>query len=307
MFAEDNEIMDLEVSAEQERELCGSVIADSAVENRNSSDEENKDDNSYERDGENRIRETDSLENRNSNRNVDLDAGRSAKRSRSSPAKSRRDREDLPSEDDAETQSMMKFAKFLEDRGYIRQAGPTVENFSGQDKHSRDKVNLDRGEGRQNNGKSHTLMESDNDSVATVYQRAIPLVGEEDNRFELLSQDRDYRNELITKRVSTSSEEDPSGDESRKENERDLHGGSKDINDQTLYEKFVDCRLKEYRRETTPNNQRRREGRVNQAELEYQIEPSTSRGRNDRDRSSYDRDRFYRDRTRSPSRSQSRS
>ena len=264
-FEEDNEIMDLEVTAEQERELLGGEPETSDMpaqfgdreENMENMEEQLVDNVSEGDDGcvifqPQRRRPSGELDNSNDN---------------ASGSKKIRNAEESElglKEDEAELQSMLKFTKFLEERGYIRQRSPertqTKERNEREGKSARENLNKkarsqSKDEGINNILTTADIHNEDGDSVVTIYRWAIPMIMQQ-------SYVEEENNKVTNNRISTSSEEDQSGDEITRiipRDEEELNETSNETNKQLLYEKFVDCRLREHRkesRETRPGERR---------------------------------------------------
>ena len=255
VFMEDNETMDLRVTDEQEREFFQdeeSMDEDEQVldRSRNEIFEEREEEEEDRR--EIRIqKKKDNLANANENAS-------GSKRSKRSFDEKEEMINKTVSGDEAELQSMMKFAKFLEARGYIRRSiSPTQPRHGKEAEASSKERRAEETDGNQ------TSNDEESGSVVTIYHRAVPLINELESEKEVRSEfgnERRKKDKLLGgKRVSSSSEEGISSgdDEIVFVNQKINRGldmsdsGGKTENDQLIYEKLLDCRLQEHRKQVT--------------------------------------------------------
>ena len=169
-------------------------------------------------------------------------------------------------EDEAEIQSVMKFARFLEEKGYIRQRSPE-RSESRRDYNDNNKKKTESRGKKQLQQLSPMEAEEDNGSEVTIYRRAVPLLSE-------LNEPK-LDNQKLVNRISTSSEEDQSGDENQGGiRTTDVSKNQQEINDALIYEKFVDCHLREHRRESSLSTDR---WNYDDLSRDEEPQPSTSR------------------------------
>ena len=243
--------MDIEVSAEQEREFLRRELSsedeDNSVERMNEEPSVSPvTEGNFHEGGEEDVANVDNLQQRNFENE--------ARNENVNSLSSKRPKSDCHGEtslnfDESETemQSMMKFAKFLEERGYIRQRSP--ERRDHRKSPLPEKANKERG--TTSKGRSIVDIDrygnlEDNDFIVTIYNRAVPsLEGGEISR----DKEQNLDGNIERKRTSTSSEEDFS-DEYDNIKAVNVTRGVTDSNDQFLYKKLVDCRLQEHRRKS---------------------------------------------------------
>ena len=165
----------------------------------------------------------------------------------------KKDYSDNKEYDDIEERSMLKFTKFLEKKGFITQSG-------GPRKDKRKKM--------KNGNTSHIpLSIQESNSETTIYQNAVPLESEVNQK----NQERILALNHTNKRGSSSSEDgliDTSDELINNEIGITCTKTGKEKKSE-LYQRFLDCRLKEQREHVSRKN--RNDSRL------HQPQPSTSR------------------------------